>query len=80
VQRKTREGLLPHVRLGHRTLRYDLDAVLAALGSASGRKTPPARTARRPAPPPAAVRDLPAYDWSSSPPADATLPPADRRG
>ncbi len=80
VQRKTREGLLPHVRLGHRTIRYDLDAVLGALAAPPTPK--PSRRAPRGAATAAVahVRDLPAYDWTFSGGRGATMPSADRRG
>jgi len=80
VQRKTRDGLLPHVRLGHRTVRYNLDAVLAALAAPPPPKPLRRAAAPRPAHAAASVQDLPAYDWSASMPAGATLPSADRRG
>ncbi len=81
VRRKTCEKKIPSRKLGHRTVRYDLAEVLAALGQ-SAPEPPPAAPHRQPVPrvAPVLLSDLPAYDWSTSPPPDATLPSADRRG
>ncbi len=81
IYRLSAAGRIPRYKAGHRTVRYDLDEVLAALRSA-----PPEPEAPRQPRPPASLgagpplRDLPAYDWSPSTPIDGTLPPAERRG
>ncbi len=81
IRRMTCEGKIPAHKLGHRTVRYDLANVLAALGR-NAPEPPPAAPRPRPVPcvAPVLLSDLPAYDWSTSPPPDATLLSADRRG
>lgn len=80
VYRLSASGRIPRVRLGHRTVRYSLAAVLAALAQVPVTVAP--RRAPAPHPPPLAppIRDLPAYDWSSPTSTGGTMPPADRRG
>ena len=81
VYRLSAAGRIPRYKVGHRTVRFDLDEVRAALRASAA--TPAAPLHRRRdasllvSPP---VQDLPRYDWSSSLPADATLASADRRG
>lgn len=78
VYRLTSERRIPVVKLGHRTVRYDLEQVIAALDRPARSPTP--CRAPRPRTEPAPTRDLPAYDWSSPMVAGGSLPPADRRG
>lgn len=81
VYRLSASGRIPKYKAGHRTVRFDLEEVRAALRASPASPTPPALRRREvslPASPP--VHDLPRYDWSSSMPVGATLPSADRRG
>lgn len=75
VRRKTCEKKIPSRKLGHRTVRYDLAEVLAALGHGAP-EPPPAAQHRRPVPrvEPTVLCDLPTYNWSPSPPPDGTVP------
>lgn len=81
IYRLSASGRIPKYKAGHRTVRFDLEEVRAALRASPASPTPllpRRREAASPASPP--VHDLPRYDWSSTMPAGATLPPADRRG
>ncbi len=60
IRRMTSDGRIPAMRLGHRTVRYDLDEVRAALRTPSA--SPP-RTRQSP-PEPTSETPLPHYDWS----------------
>lgn len=64
VYRMSSDGRIPKVRIGHRTVRFDLDAVLARLqdGSPVPQDRPTPRIPVQPREP-----DLPEYDWSSQP-------------
>ena len=81
VHRLSASGKIPRVKLGHRTVRFDLAKVLAALAAPNEQDAmhPVARSPRRTSPD-RPVCDLPAYNWSSPMAADGTLPSADRRG
>lgn len=81
IHRLSAAKRIPRVKLGHRTVRFDLEKVVAALGQTVEPPTVlrPTRAAQgvQVEPP---VRDLPAYDWSPPKVLDGTLPPAERRG
>ncbi len=69
VQRLSAQGKIPRYELGHRTIRFDLAevrAALAASGAPSSAPPPPAplpARSRRSPPTPPPTRDLPPYDW-----------------
>lgn len=68
VHRLSASGRIPRYKLGHRTVRFNLDEVLAALQAPA---STPARPAQRPERAPKARpelqprSDLPSYDWST---------------
>lgn len=69
VQRLSAQGKIPRYELGHRTIRYDLAEVRAALAASGAPRAaptapaPPPTRPRRPPPAPPLTRDLPPYDW-----------------
>jgi excisionase family DNA binding protein len=66
VYRLSSSGQIPKIKIGHRTVRFDLEAVLEAL-SESTESSSPGR--RRPKIPPSERTEapLPPYDWSPQP-------------
>ncbi len=64
VHRLAKRGTIPRYRMGHRTHRYDLDEVLAALREPETPAVTPSRGATPSRPGSARVASLPAFDWS----------------